>query len=69
MINEYSGIMLCYSNNSNICPITGEDYLTSFKIEHANDWDLWKNFFAVGCIAIGFLVLAYIQLFRMKKTK
>lgn len=69
MINEYTGLTLCYSNNTGACNSTGSDYLTTYKVEHGTDWDLWKNFFAVGCISIGFLVLTYIQLRRVKKTK
>ena len=70
VINEFRGnITFCLPNATNICPLTGSDVLNKRDLEHATDWDLWKNFFALCMMALTFFVLAYIQLIRIKKTK
>ena len=68
-INEFTGMKFCKPGNSTVCPRTGEGVLTKMKIDHATGWDLWKNFVALASISFVFLVLAYIQLRRMKKSK
>ncbi|CAF0723213.1 unnamed protein product [Adineta steineri] len=69
-INEFSGLTLCLKNNTNICPINGTDIIHNVAhIEYETQWDLWKNFVALGSMTIIFLILAYVQLLRMKKTK
>jgi hypothetical protein len=45
----------------------GDEILIEQKIEFSTTWDLWKNFIALAAITAGFLVLAYIQLRRIKK--
>ncbi len=69
LINEFMGLTLCLSNNTQICQTNGSDILTELNIDHSTSWDLWKNFVALASITIGFLVLAYVQLRRIKKTK
>jgi hypothetical protein len=49
--------------------VNGLDILQQQNIAYSSDWDLWKNFVALGGMTLGFLILAYIQLLRMKKTK
>ena len=68
-INEFTGLTFCVTNNSTICPRTGADVLHEMNIDYSTSWDLWKNFVALASIAVGFLLLAYVQLRRMKKTK
>ena len=69
-INEFSGLQLCLKDNKTICPINGTDIIHNYsRIEYANQWDLWKNFVALGSMTVIFFILAYIQLLRMKKTK
>jgi ATP-binding cassette subfamily G (WHITE) protein 2 len=68
-INEFVGIKLCLSNDTNICPLDGLEILQQQNIEYSSEWDLWKNFVALGGMTAGFLILTYIQLRRMKKTK
>ncbi len=68
-INEFVGIKFCWSNNTNICPLDGIEVLREQNIEYSSEWDLWKNFVALGGMTAGFLILTYIQLRRMKKTK
>ena len=69
-INEFRGnITFCLANATDVCPLTGSDVLTKRGLDHANDWDLWKNFLALSLMAVTFLLLAYIQLIRIKKTK
>ena len=68
-INEFSGLTLC-KNDTNVCFINGTDIIHhGAHIEYETQWDLWKNFVALGSMTIIFLILAYIQLLRMKKTK
>ena len=69
LINEFRDLTLCLSNNTNVCNKTGEENLTEIKLEHSTNWGLWKNFVALISIAIGCLILSYIQLRRIKKTK
>jgi hypothetical protein len=49
--------------------VTGTEILKQQKIEYSSEWDLWVNFIALGGMMLSFLILAYIQLLRMKKTK
>ncbi len=68
-INEFSGLELCLKNNSTICT-NGTDIIHNVAhIEYETQWDLWKNFVALGSMMMIFFILAYIQLLRMKKTK
>ena len=69
LINEYRGLTLCQPNNTNVCTTTGEEILTELHLRHSTSWDLWKNFLALILIAAGFLILSFIQLLRIKKTK
>ncbi|UJR11225.1 hypothetical protein I4U23_015408 [Adineta vaga] len=68
-INEFTNLKLCLPNDTNTCEIDGLEILKQQNIDASSDWDLWKNFVALGGIMLCFLTLAYIQLFRMKKTK
>jgi hypothetical protein len=68
-INEFRNLTFCIPNNTKICPITGEQILIQRHISYANNWDMWKNFLALVIMIIGFLIMAYIQLLRMKKFK
>lgn len=67
-INEFVGLTL-YSKNNTEPPLNGIEILKEQNIEYSIQWDLWKNFVALAGITLSFLILAYIQLFRMKKTK
>jgi ATP-binding cassette subfamily G (WHITE) protein 2 len=70
VINEFrSNITFCLANATSICPLTGSDVLDMRGLDHATDWDMWKYFFALCTMVLTFLVLAYIQLVRIKKTK
>lgn len=71
-INEFTGLTLCLPNNhehSNNCSVDGLDVLKAQKIDYSSSWDLWKNFVALIGMIVGFLLLTYVQLRRMKKTK
>ncbi|CAF1440868.1 unnamed protein product [Adineta steineri] len=68
-INEFTGLKLCLPNDTNTCDIDGLDILKEQNIDSSTNWDLWKNFVALGGILFCFLTLTYIQLLRMKKTK
>ncbi|CAF4245496.1 unnamed protein product [Rotaria magnacalcarata] len=65
LINEFTGLTLCYSNSTNLCTKSGSDVLTDLDITHGTDWDLWKNAVALIAIIVGFLILTYVQLRRM----
>ena len=49
--------------------MTGSEYLTEQAIAHETAWDLWQNIMALGIITIGLMLLAYVQLRRIKKFK
>ncbi|XP_055877711.1 broad substrate specificity ATP-binding cassette transporter ABCG2-like isoform X2 [Biomphalaria glabrata] len=67
-INELKGQKFCSSANSTDC-IYGEVYLELQKISYESPWDLWQNEAALGIMIAGYLILAYIQLRRIKKLK
>jgi ATP-binding cassette, subfamily G (WHITE), member 2 len=70
IINEFRGdILFCLANATNICPLTGSDVLNKRELQHTTDWDMWKHFFALCMMTTTFLIMAYIQLIRIKKTK
>lgn len=68
-INEFRNITFCLANMTHICPMTGKDVLEEKKLDYKTDWDMWKNFFALTMMTLIFLLLTFIQLVRMKKTK
>nr|XP_018669244.1 ATP-binding cassette sub-family G member 2-like [Ciona intestinalis] len=47
---------------------TGEAYMQIQGIEYGV-WGLWVNILALGCMCIGFLFLAYVQMRRVNKFK
>lgn len=68
-INEFTNLTLCLTNNTNICPLKGEDILKDQSIDYLKSWDLWKNFVAMGIMTFVCLFLSYVQLLRTRKTK
>lgn len=68
-INEFKGLEFYSVNKTSGVTRSGDDLLTEFGIEHMTAWDLWKNFVALGSMALGFLTLTYLRLRFMKKTK
>lgn len=69
LINELQGLKFCLANMTNVCPTTGEDVLNKQALDHTNAWDLWKYFFGLTMMALAFLIIAFVQLSRIKKTK
>lgn len=47
----------------------GNAYLMQQDIGYEESWDLWQNEAALAIMAGVFLILAYIQLRRIKKLK
>ena len=68
-INEFRNLTFCFTNNSHICPVRGEEILGQRDIPYRNDWDMWKNLVALIIMIFIFLTMAFIQLLRMKKVK
>lgn len=68
-INEFQGLVFCRSNETNHCFLTGEQVLTQQDIPHQTDWHFWSNYLALLLMILVSLLLSYIQLVRMKKTK
>jgi len=66
-INEFVGLTL-YSRNHTI-RVNGTKILKKQNIKYIDQWNLWENFVALAGITLSFLLLTYIQLRRMKKTK
>ena len=70
VVNEFNkDITFCLANSTSTCPLTGLDVLDMQGLAHNTSWDLWKYFFALCMMACTFLLLAYIQMVRIKKTK
>ncbi|CAF4225143.1 unnamed protein product [Rotaria sp. Silwood2] len=68
-VNEFRNINFCLANQTDICPMNGSEILIKQAMDYATVWDMWKYFFALTMMAVTFLLLAYIQLFRIKKSK
>ncbi|CAF4072859.1 unnamed protein product [Rotaria magnacalcarata] len=68
-VNEFRNNRFCLANLTSICPMMGSDVLNKQGVDYTTDWDMWKYFFALTMMAITFLLLAYFQLHRMKKSK
>ncbi|CAF4919808.1 unnamed protein product [Rotaria sp. Silwood1] len=68
-VNEFRDINFCLVNQTDVCPMNGSEILIKQAVDYASDWDMWKYFFALTMMAITFLLLAYIQLCRIKKSK
>lgn len=68
-INEFRGLKFCLANQTNICPLIGEEVLINRDISHQTDWDMWSNLVALLIMICFFLTMTYIQLLRMKKYK
>ena len=68
-VNEFRNIEFCLVNLTSVCPMHGLDVLKLQALDYEKEWDMWKYFFALSMMTGVFLLLAYIQLFRIKKTK
>ncbi|CAF2508741.1 unnamed protein product [Rotaria sp. Silwood2] len=68
-INEFRHLKFCLPNNTQICPLTGEQILIQHDIAYNTNWDMWKNLLALLIMIMVFLIMAFIQLLRMKKVK
>ncbi|CAM4828071.1 unnamed protein product [Rotaria magnacalcarata] len=68
-MSEFRNIDFCLVNPTNICPLSGPQVLINVGLDYTTNWDLWKNFLGLSIMTVGLLLLAYIQLRRIKKTK
>ena len=68
-INEYHEMKFCLSNQTDICLKTGKEVLHDNEITYETSIDLWKNFFGLIIISFVVLLIAFIRLILMKKTK
>jgi hypothetical protein len=66
-INEFRNLKFCLSNNTQICPLAGEQILMQRNISYDTNWDVWKNLLAISILALAFFVMTFIQLLRIKK--
>jgi len=64
-INEFRNLIFYSENNIQ----TSEQILTQHDISYTTNWDIWKNLLALIVTIMTFLIMAYIQLLRMKKVK
>ncbi|CAF1198891.1 unnamed protein product, partial [Adineta ricciae] len=69
IINEFDNMEFCLANATQICPVTGADVMNQYKLDFATTWDTWKYLFALVMMTIVPLMLGYLQLLFMKKTK
>ena len=68
-VNEFRNISFCSPNRTDVCPMKGSDVLDRKALDHETGWDMWKNFVALTVMTIALLLMALIQLIRVKKTK
>ncbi|CAF4888759.1 unnamed protein product [Rotaria sp. Silwood1] len=59
---ENINLTFCLSNNTHICPMTGEKVLTERNIPHNTNWDIWKNLLFISIMALVFFIMTYIRL-------
>jgi len=69
LINELKGLTFCLPTMSYICPTTGENILTDQLIDHNSSWDLWKYFLGLVLMSVFFVILAFVQLLRLRRQK
>lgn len=68
-INEFRNLQFCLSNQTNVCPLSGNTVLQERSIAHSSNWDLWKYFLALTLMAAISFFMSYIKLLFIKKTK
>jgi ATP-binding cassette subfamily G (WHITE) protein 2 len=68
-INEFRDLRFCLTNDTNICPGSGNHILDERGIDHASNWDLWKYFLALTLMAAISFLIAYVKLLFIKKMK
>ncbi len=68
-INEFRNLEFCLTNNSTICPSSGNNVLRERSIDYTSNWDMWKYFFALTLMATICFFIAYIRLLFIKKVK
>ncbi len=68
-INEFRDLQFCLSNQTNVCPVSGNSVLQKRSIAHESNWDLWIYFFALTLMAAISFFIAYIRLLFIKKVK
>jgi ATP-binding cassette subfamily G (WHITE) protein 2 len=70
LINELSGLTFNGTATDNVVlVVTGERYLVEQGIAYETLWDRWQNIMGLGLLATGIMLLAYIQLRRIRKLK
>lgn len=69
IINEFDQIEFCLANATNICPVTGAHVMNQYGLDFETTWDKLKYLFALVMLTIIPLVMGYVQLLCMKKTK
>jgi ATP-binding cassette subfamily G (WHITE) protein 2 len=70
LINELSGLTFNGTATDNVVlVVTGERYLVEQGIAYETLWDRWQNIMGLGIMATGIMLLAYIQLRRIRKLK
>ena len=66
-MNEFRNIHFCLPNLTDICPMKGSDVLDRKALDHETVWDMWKKFVVLTMMAITLLLLALVQLIRLKR--
>ena len=69
IINEFDDIEFCLANATKICPVAGTDVMNQYRLDFETTWDKWKYLFALVMLTIIPLVMGYVQLLYIKKTK
>jgi ABC-type multidrug transport system permease subunit len=68
-VNEFRNIHFCLSNRTDICPMRGSELLDRKALDHETVWDMWKKFVILTMMAAILLLMALVQLIRLKKMK
>jgi hypothetical protein len=68
-INEFRNLQFCLSNQTNVCPLSGNSVLHERSIDYASNWDMPKYYFALVAMAVICFCMAFVKLLLTKKLK
>ena len=69
IVNEFRNQNFCLTNQTDVCPLSGNEVLHQRAINFESDWNMWQYFLSLTAIAFILFLMSYITLLRIKKVK
>ncbi|CAF3591918.1 unnamed protein product [Rotaria socialis] len=69
IINEFRNQNFCLPNQTDVCPLSGNEVLHERAIHFESNWNMWQYFLSLTAIALTLFLMSYIKLLRIKKVK